>query len=211
MFFLDVYLLVTQIEYSCCGRRRQSYFSCIEQTLTSLRRSLFFTNYVPEERSAPFWVINLPQSDPQWAPNLGGLRKSCRFLTLQLPRPCHIFHIHLSPSSCSWGTTWQATGMSRLGLNIWVDTIVLVFCLDSLDLLIRCFRPRREGDGRSYRIFPTGLPRLKAKCVMCSESKLRWSATGTPALEVCSDASFPSRNALECQRLGLLVDYTWVR
>ena len=49
---------------------------------------------------------------------------------------------------------------------------------------------------RPHLAVATGLPSRKAERVTCSESRLRRSASGAPALEVYFETLFPSGNGL---------------
>jgi len=161
------------------GEERDSYFSCIEWTHTSLHiwacfflfvcsvLCFVFTNYMPEESSVSFWVINLPLSDSQWSPNLGELWKQCRFLTYSfgLPRSCLFFFfkftwVHQPEVENIMTSFWHVLAWFEHPWN----GIILLLCLGSLDLLICCLRPSGRGN---KRLIPHSLSHQKAKCVMC--------------------------------------------
>ena len=89
------------------------------------------------------------------------------------------------PLGCP-GSVWTSlSGHHLVGVLRWL--------LGFADLL---FQAEGGENERPHLAVSIGLPNHKAECVMCSESRLRWSATGAPALEVYFDTLFPSGNGL---------------
>ena len=89
------------------------------------------------------------------------------------------------PLGCP-GSVWTSlSGHCLVGVLRWL--------LGLADLL---FQAEGGENERPHLAVSTGLPSQKAECVMCSESRLTWSATGAPALQVYFDTLFPSGNGL---------------
>ena len=170
-FFLDEYSLAFQIQCSCCGRKRQNYFGCIEWTLTSLHFRAWFLLTMCLRIALPLfqtlifhWVI---LSEPQ---TQGSLKNNANswLCTVSSQDYASFFHIHLSSFTCSWGTTRPAPGIFWLGLNIYeVASSYWWLGLDSPDLLVCASDWVVEGMKDQYPAAPTGMLHQRAKCVTC--------------------------------------------